>query len=194
MVDTVSTPATAASTTNDDWQVAVEKGESEQHDKSRATNQVSTDDCRDRESDTPSFEEPAVSSQTNDEENVPSSTINLINPNKPIRILKRPTSQSQLLMNNDASNSSIGTSSNSATMVNTNASHSNSNVSTNASSSTPTVPVISIIPRNPTKDANNSQSSNVPTFVNHSVQSASVKPPIKTYEQREAEYRLARLR
>lgn len=49
MVDTVSIPAAA---TNDDWEVAVDTSESdkrlEQQDKSRATNQVNTDDFRDR--------------------------------------------------------------------------------------------------------------------------------------------------
>jgi hypothetical protein len=49
------------------------------------------------------------------------------------------------------------------------------------------VPVVSIIPRNQTKDSINSSQ-----ITNSSSQST--KPTIKTYEQRELEYRLARLR
>jgi len=53
------------------------------------------------------------------------------------------------------------------------------------------VPSISIIPRNQIKDSiNSSQTINSPI----SSSSQSIKPAIKTYEQRELEYRLARLR
>jgi hypothetical protein len=104
--------------------------------------------------------------------------------NKPIRILKRPTSQSQLPITNDVPNSNPTT----ATIVSNN---NNSLLSNNISSST-TVPAVSIIPRNQSKDSlNSSQLINFPTF---SSSSQSTKPPIKTYEQREQEYRLARLR
>jgi hypothetical protein len=121
--------------------------------------------------------------------------------NKPIRILKRPTSQSQLQTNNDVTNSSIATLAATTTTTtaaalnnNNNTNNSNSPFSNNVSSST-TVPVISIIPRNQTKDVtNSSQSINPPIFPSTSSSSQSTKPAIKTYEQRELEYRLARLR
>jgi hypothetical protein len=120
--------------------------------------------------------------------------------NKPIRILKRPTSQSQLQTNNDVTNSSIATIAATTTTTaalnnNNNTNNSNSPFSNNVSSST-TVPVISIIPRNQTKDVTNiSQSINPPIFPSTSSSSSqSTKPAIKTYEQRELEYRLARLR
>jgi hypothetical protein len=57
------------------------------------------------------------------------------------------------------------------------------------------VPVVSIIPRNQTKDATNvSPLITTPVFSSTSSTSQSTKPAIKTYEQRELEYRLARLR
>jgi hypothetical protein len=102
--------------------------------------------------------------------------------NKPIRILKRPTSQSQLPVSNDVNNS------NQTTTITSN--NTNSPFSNEISSST-TVPNISIIPRNHIKDSiNSSQITNSPIFST----SQSSKPTIKTYEQRELEYRLARLR
>jgi hypothetical protein len=100
--------------------------------------------------------------------------------NKPIRILKRPTSQSQLPVSNDINNFNQTTTTNNI----------NSPFSDEISSST-TVPSISIIPRNHIKDSINS--SEIP---NSSISSSSqsTKPAIKSYEQRELEYRLARLR
>jgi hypothetical protein len=104
--------------------------------------------------------------------------------NKPIRILKRPTSQSQLPVNNDINNFNQTT----TTIITSN--NINSPFSNEISSST-TVPSISIIPRNHIKDSINS--SEIP---NSSISSSSqaTKPTIKSYEQRELEYRLARLR
>lgn len=94
---------------------------------------------------------------------------NLMKSNKPIRILKRPTSQSQLIVTNDINNS------NQTTLNNTNSTIINDNLSS----------TISIIPRNSLNNSiHSSQISN----------SQSIKPTIKTYEQREQEYRLARLR
>jgi hypothetical protein len=67
-------------------------------------------------------------------------------------------------------------------------------LSNNISSPT-TMPVVSIIPRNQTKDSTNSlESISTPVFSSTSSSSQSIKPAIKTYEQRELEYRLARLR
>ncbi len=103
----------------------------------------------------------------NDDENQ-----NLMKLNKPIRILKRPTSQSQLPVSNDRNNS---------LQISTN--NTNSPFSNEISSSI-TVPSISIIPRNQNKDSINSSQ----------ISLQSTKPTIKTYEQRELEYRLARLR
>jgi hypothetical protein len=132
---------------NDDWEVAVDTGEFdkrlEQQEKDRAAVQLDL------------FKESSLPT-VNDNDNR-----NLIKSNKPIRILKRPTSQSQLPVSNDINNSS---------QISTNT---NSPFPNEISSST-TVPLISIIPRNQTKD--------------------SINPTIKTYEQREQEYRLARLR
>ncbi len=99
----------------------------------------------------------------------------MIKSNKPIRILKRPTSQSHLPVTNDIIPTTIN-----------NINNNNSPFSNTISSST-TVPVVSIIPRNQTKDSINSSQ-----ITNSSSQST--KPTIKTYEQRELEYRLARLR
>jgi len=116
-----------------------------------------------------------------------------MNTNKPIRILKRPTSQSQLPTNSDVTNTSTATT---ATTLNNNnnVNSSNSSSSNNISSST-TVPVVSIIPRNQTKDStNSSQTITTPVFSSTPSSSQSTKPAIKTYEQRELEYRLARLR
>jgi hypothetical protein len=143
----------------------------------------------------------AVPSTINDDDSRTSSSINLLNSNKPIRILKRPTSQSQLPTNNDVANSSITITTTTAPATttaaltnNNNINNSNSPSSNNIASST-TVPVVSIIPRNPTKDStNSSQSINTPVFSSTPSSSQSTKPAIKTYEQRELEYRLARLR
>lgn len=121
---------------------------------------------------------PSTSSTFNDDDNRNSSNINLIKSNKPIRILKRPTSQSQLPVTNDTTNST--------TTIATNNNNDNSPFFNDNSSST-TVPVVSIIPRHQTKDSINSSPITIST-------SQSTKPAIKTYEQRELEYRLARLR
>jgi hypothetical protein len=116
---------------NDDWEVAVDTGEFdkrlEQQEKDRAAIQLDL------------FKE-SNSSIVNDNENR-----NLINLNKPIRILKRPTSQSQLPVSNDINNSS----------------------------------------QIPSNTINSPFSNEI---------SLSINPTIKTYEQREQEYRLARLR
>ncbi|CAF3544911.1 unnamed protein product [Adineta steineri] len=157
MVDKV---ITTVGNDQDDWEVAVDTGEFdkrlEQLEKDRAATQESILS--------------STTSTTDDSDNRNFSNTNLIKTNKPIRILKRPTSQSQLpVINNEISNSN--------TILATN--NNNSPFSNNISSST-TVPVISIIPRNQTKDVINS--------------SQSTKSAIKTYEQRELEYRLARLR
>lgn len=131
-----------------------------------------------------------VVSTANDDENPNSSSINFMASNKPIRILRRPTNQSQPSTNNDASKVSSTNASvtSSATNNTNNIGNSTWPSSVNTSSST-TVPVVSIIPRSQNKDsANNSQS------INTSSSSQTTKPPIKTYEQREQEYRLARLR
>ena len=139
---------------------------------------------------------------TTDDDSQNNINFNLMNSNKPIRILKRPTSQSQLSStNNDVSNSSIASktalSSNTSSVTTTlsnnenNPNNSNSSSFYNTSSST-TVPVISIIPRNQTKDSAESITS--PVFSSTSSTTQSTKPVIKTYEQRELEYRLARLR
>lgn len=107
-----------------------------------------------------------------------------MNSNKPIRILKRPTSQSQFPVVNDLN------SSNKTTLLSNNINNTDSPFSSDISSST-TVPSITIIPRNLARDSiNSSQTSN--SSSSSSIQST--KPPIKTYEQREQEYRLARLR
>ncbi|CAF3525813.1 unnamed protein product [Rotaria sp. Silwood1] len=190
MVDTVTTTTTTTTTTmgndNDDWEVAVDTGEFdkrlEQQEKARAANQEPTIS--------------AVSSNVNDDDSRTSSSINFMNSNKPIRILKRPISQCQLPTNNDVTNSLISTTTTSiaASNNNNNTNNSNSPVSTTTSSST-TVPVVSIIPRNPNKDStNSSQSITTPVFSSPSLSSQTTKPAIKTYEQRELEYRLARLR
>ncbi|CAF3544289.1 unnamed protein product [Rotaria sordida] len=186
MVDTVTTTTTMG-TDNDDWEVAVDTGEFdkrlEQQEKARAANQEPTIST--------------VSSIVNDDDSRTSSNINFMNSNKPIRILKRPTSQCQLPTNNDVTNSLIAattTASTAALNNNNNTNNSNSSFSTNISSST-TVPVVSIIPRTHTKDStNSSQSITTPVFSSSSLSSQSTKPAIKTYEQRELEYRLARLR
>jgi hypothetical protein len=130
-------------------------------------------------------------SVVNDDDSQSSSCMNMMKSNKPIRILKRPTSQSQLPKNNDVISSSTITAN--TTMNNTNVNTMNSASPNNVSSST-SVPVISIIPRDQAKDSTNSQLSNMPTFAIHTSTTQSTKPPIKTYEQRELEYRLARLR
>lgn len=119
-----------------------------------------------------------------------------MNANKPIRILKRPTSQSQLTTNTNATSNSIATNTTATSLSNNdnNTNSSNSPFSTNSSSST-TVPGISIIPRNSNKDStNSSQSITTPVFSSTSSSTQPAKPAIKTYEQRELEYRLARLR
>jgi hypothetical protein len=122
-----------------------------------------------------------ISSTVTDDDNQNSLNINLMKSNKPIRILKRPTSQSQLPVSNDLNNSNQPT---------TTTNDTNSPFFDDALSST-TVPNISIIPRNHIKDTvNSSQIRNTPTSSNLQ----STKPTIKTYEQRELEYRLARLR
>jgi len=136
MVDTV---ITTMGNDNDDWEVAVESGE---FDKRLEQHRTTTQD--------------SISSFTVNDD---SSNIHLIQSNKPIRILKRPTNQSQLPVTNDT----ISTNNNNSTFSNT------------ISSST-TVPIVSIIPQ-----------------INSS-SSQAIKPVIKTYEQREQEYRLARLR
>ena len=167
------TPTTTMGNDNDDWEVAVDTGEFdkrlEQQEKARAANQ-----------------EPVISSVStsgNDDDNRNATGINLMKSNKPIRILKRPTSQSQLSTNTDANSSAFYDTN---TMTNN-----NSPSSTNNSSST-TVPTVSIIPRIQTKDStNSSQSNNTSSNVSSSQPS---KPAIKTYEQREQEYKLARLR
>ncbi|CAF1681987.1 unnamed protein product, partial [Adineta ricciae] len=191
MVDRVTTTATMGND-NDDWEVAVDTGEFdkrlEQHEKTRASNQEFV----------PSPAQPAAT----DDDSQNNINFNLMNSNKPIRILKRPTSQSQLSStNNDASNSSIASktaissNTNSATTTlsnnENNTNNSNSSSFYNSSSST-TVPVISIIPRNQTKDsANSAESITSPVFSSTSSTTQSTKPVIKTYEQRELEYRLA---
>ncbi len=144
------------------------------------------------------FQEPVISSvlsTVNDDDSRNSSGINLMKSNKPIRILKRPTSQSQLPTNNDVTKSSITTTTITTTTAlnnNINTNNSNSPSSNNISSST-TVPIVSIIPRIQTKDSTNSSQSII-TSSSTSSPSQSTKPAIKTYEQRELEYRLARLR
>lgn len=178
MVDTVTT--SKPENISDDWEVAVDTGEFdkqlEHQEKTRTANQ-----------------EPVVTSTTNDDESQNSSSINLMKSNKPIRILKRPISQSQLLVNNNVSNSTNSTNS---TMASNNINSStSSSSSTTVSNSSTTAPSITIIPRSQTKDStNSSQTANPPGFVNNMNANQSVKPPIKTYEQRELEYRLARLR
>jgi len=155
MVDTVKT---TIANENDDWEVAVDTGEFdkrlEQQEKDRAATQES------------------ISSTVNDDDN--QNSLNLIKSNKPIRILKRPTSQSQLPVINDINNIS------------------QTSPFSNEISSSTTVPSISIIPRNQIKDSTNS--SQTINSLNTSSTSQSTKPAIKTYEQRELEYRLARLR
>ncbi|CAF1207785.1 unnamed protein product [Adineta steineri] len=160
MVDKV---ITTMGNDQDDWEVAVDTGEFdkrlEQLEKDRAATQESILS--------------STTSTTDDSDNRNFSNTNLIKTNKPIRILKRPTSQSQLpVINNEIPNSNT-------ILATNNNNNNNSSFSNNISSST-TVPVISIIPRNQTKDVINS--------------SQSTKSAIKTYEQRELEYRLARLR
>ncbi|CAF1931009.1 unnamed protein product [Rotaria magnacalcarata] len=171
MVDTV---ITTMGNDNDDWEVAVDTGEFdkrlEEQEQDRAAKQESIPT--------------SLSSTVNNDENENSSNNNLMKLNKPIRILKRPTSQSQFPVTNDINNS------NTTTIVSNNATNNDSPFYNNTSSST-TVPTISIIPRNQTKDSlNTSQTINLTS----SSSSQSNKPPIKTYEQREQEYRLARLR
>lgn len=131
----------------------------------------------------------------NDDDSQPSSSINLMMSNKPIRILKRPSSQSQLLSNNTVINSSAAAASTSTPSVNNGNPTSTDSTLSNDSSSSTTVPPITIIPRNYSKDSSNALiSTTIPSFVNTPATSQSSKPPIKTYEQREQEYRLARLR
>jgi hypothetical protein len=128
----------------------------------------------------------SILSTVNEDDSRNSSNINLIKSNKPIRILKRPTSQSQLPVTNDIINSNTTP----AIVASNNINNNNSPFSNSISSST-TVPAVSIIPRNQTKDTINSSQ-----IINSSISSSSqsTKPAIKTYEQRELEYRLARLR
>lgn len=182
MVDTVK-----MTNENDDWEVAVDNGEFDkrlqQQEKDRAAIQVIfnfsiTRICYCFFV----FVKESISSTVTDDDNQNSLNINLMKSNKPIRILKRPTSQSQLPVSNDLNNS------NQPTTTTTN--DTNSPFFDDVSSST-TVPNISIIPRNHIKDTvNSSQIRNTPTSSNLQ----STKPTIKTYEQRELEYRLARLR
>lgn len=127
----------------------------------------------------------SISSIVNDDDNRNSSTPNFLNSNKPIRILKRPTSHSQLPVTNDINNSNT-----TAIISKNNNNNNNLPLSNNVSSSTP-VPPISIIPRNQTKDSINTLQT---TNSSNTSASQSTKPSIKTYEQRELEYRLARLR
>lgn len=125
---------------------------------------------------------PSISS-TNDDDNRNSSNLNLMNSNKPIRILKRPTSQTQLPTINPISKALPTTST-----ANTNEiDGTNPSASTNASSTT--VPNVSIVQRIQTRDSTISS-----TLPSNSSTSQTAKPAIKTYEQRELEYRLARLR
>ena len=127
-----------------------------------------------------------MSSIVNYDDNLNSLNIDLMKSNKPIRILKRPPSQNQLFVPSDNINFNTTT----TTLTINNTVNNNSSFSNHISSST-TVPVISIIPRNSTKNSTNSiQIINSP----NSSSSQSTKPTIKTYEQRELEYRLARLR
>jgi hypothetical protein len=132
-----------------------------------------------------------VSTSGNDDDNRNAAGINLMKSNKPIRILKRPTSQSQLSTNTDATKSLLTTANSTAFNDTTTMTNNNSPSSTNTSSST-TVPTVSIIPRIQTKDSTNSSQS-INTSLNVSSSQPS-KPAIKTYEQREQEYKLARLR
>jgi hypothetical protein len=174
-----NTATTTMGNDNDDWEVAVDTGEFdkrlEQQEKARAANQ-----------------EPVISSvlsTVNDDDSRNSSSINLMKSNKPIRILKRPTSQSQLPTNNDVTKSSITTTTITTTTAlnnNINTNNSNSPSSNNISSST-TVPIVSIIPRIQTKDSTNSSQSIITSSSSTSSPSQSTKPAIKTYEQRELE-------
>lgn len=165
---------------NDDWEVAVDTGEFdkrlEQQEKARVANQESA----------------MISSLStaNEDDNRNLSSMNFVNSNKPIRILKRPTSQTQLpTMNNQTK--ILPTSSNS-TISNTNSNETDnansSSISTNNPSTT-NISNISAIPRIQTRDSTNSS-----TTISNSSTSQINKPTIKTYEQRELEYRLARLR
>ena len=150
------------------------------------------------------FQEPVVVSTSftvNDDDSQASSSIDLMKSNKPIRILKRPTIPSSSQINNDITNSLSTTTTTNTNTASTakfyhtnNTNNSNLPFSNNISSST-TVPVVSIIPRNQTDSlTNSSQSIPTPTFSLTSSSLQSTKPAIKTYEQRELEYRLARLR
>jgi len=180
-----NTVTTTMGNDNDDWEVAVDTGEFdkrlEQQEKARAANQESVIS--------------SVSSTVNDDDSRNSSGINLMASNKPIRILKRPTSQSQLPTNNDVTKSSItATTTTTTTAINNNNNTNKNNLpSVDTISSSTTVPVVSIIPRIQTKDSTNSSQS-ITTPSSTSSPSQSTKPAIKTYEQRELEYRLARLR
>ncbi|UJR08356.1 hypothetical protein I4U23_012627 [Adineta vaga] len=151
---------------HDDWEVAVDTGEFdkrlEQLEKDRAATQESII--------------PSTLSNVNDNRNF--SNLNVNQSNKPIRILKRPTNQSQTSAYNDFTNSSTTTSTN-----NDDNDDLNSPFYDNNNSITTTAPVVSIIPRKQSKESVSNTSS---------VQTT--KSSIKTYEQRELEYRLARLR
>ncbi|CAF1317448.1 unnamed protein product [Adineta ricciae] len=139
----------------DDWEVAVDTGEFDKRLEQLGKDRVTT-------------QESIVSS--NDKYNRDVSNFNAVQSNKAIRILKRPTHQSQTSTSNDSTSSKITTT--------TNNTYANSPFPTN----TPTS-VTSIIPRNQSKEP-----------ITNTLSTQSSKTPIKTYEQREYEYRLARLR
>ena len=134
----------------------------------------------------------------NEDDSQSSSSINLMKTNKPIRILKRPTSHSQLpTPTTEVTNSPATIAAAAAAATSTNNAHSNNSNSplSNNVTSSATVPVISIIPRNQAKDSVDAlPPSYMPSFSSIVPSSQSTKPAIKTYEQREQEYRLARLR
>ncbi|CAF1034545.1 unnamed protein product [Adineta ricciae] len=139
----------------DDWEVAVDTGEFDKRLEQLGKDRVTT-------------QESIVSS--NDKYNRDVSNSNTVQSNKAIRILKRPTHQSQTSTSNDSTSSNVSTATNNV--------NSNSPCLTNTST-----PVVSIIPRNQSKEP-----------ITNTLSTLSSKAPIKTYEQREYEYRLARLR
>ncbi|CAF0916809.1 unnamed protein product [Didymodactylos carnosus] len=151
----------------DDWETAIDSGEFDK----RIEQQ---EKARKKEQQN----EVSTVARNNQQNNDQSSGIkpSKIGSNGPVRILKRPPSQPQI---NGVHITTASTNNNSNNNV-------TSQTNSVALSSPNNSPVISII-RNTVKN-NSSHPSSTTTFTN------SKTPAIKTYEQRELEYRLARLR
>ncbi|CAF0864528.1 unnamed protein product [Didymodactylos carnosus] len=165
----VATTKSSLSPNEDDWETAIDSGEFdkriEQQEKARKNEQQN--------------EASLITGNSQQSNDQPSDIKpSKIGSNGPIRILKRPPSQPQI---------------NGTYSVAAPANNNSNNYTTSPNNSQPVSPspnngpVVSIIRNTVKSNPSHSSSSN-------STSTNSKQPPIKTYEQRELEYRLARLR